>query len=68
MKAQVLCLGTLRAHQSRPKPVERAAAHADQFNESAPSNQQDLIGQMETNRQQETPRGRRLLLQPSFTP
>jgi hypothetical protein len=35
----------------------------DQFNESAQSNQQDLIGEMKTNRQQKASRGSGLFVQ-----
>ena len=40
----------------------RAASSKGRFNESAQSNQQDLIGEMETNRQQKTARGLGMLL------
>lgn len=40
----------------------RAASIMDQFNKSAQSNQQDLIGEMETNRQEKPARGEGVLL------
>ena len=40
----------------------RAASSKGRFNESAQSNQEDLIGEMETNRQQKTARGLGMLL------
>ena len=46
----------------RDEPAMRAAPSRGQFNKRAQSNQQDLIGQMETNRQQQPARGQGALL------
>jgi len=43
-------------------PATRAALGSGQFNKSAQSNQQDLIGEMETNRQEKPARGEGVLL------
>ena len=64
----MLRLGTLRTHLSRPKPAVRAASNRGQFNESAQSNQQDLIGEMKTNGQQKLTRGQGLSVQVDCQP
>ena len=46
-----------RAARSASRPAMRAASSKGQFNKSAQSNQQNLIGEMETNGHQETARG-----------
>ena len=51
-----------RAACGAPRPAMCAASSKGRFNESAQSNQQDLIGEMETNRQQKTARGLGMLL------
>lgn len=51
-----------RAACGAPRRAMCAASSKGQFNENAQSNQQDLIGEMETNRQQKTARGLGMLL------
>lgn len=68
MPLRLLHLGTLRRHESRPRPAVCAASNRGQFKESSQSNQQDLIGEMKTNGQQETTRGPGLLVQAACQP
>jgi len=48
--------------ENKPGFPLRAASNPSQFNKSAQSNQQDLIGEMETNRQEKPARGEEVLL------
>ena len=53
MLLRARCRAKNEGSRSTPRPAMRAASSAGQFNKSVQSNQQDLIGEMETNRPQE---------------
>lgn len=61
MLSRARCRAKNEGSRSTLRPVMRAAPSAGQFNKSAPSNQQDLIGEMQTNRQQEPACGKETL-------
>lgn len=61
----LFCVGVphkTRAARRTPTSTTRAASSLRQFNKSAQSNQQDLIGKMEPNRQEKPARGEEVLL------